>query len=349
MILPADLLRLPSTPGAHEGEVPPTSTRYVLLQQRQEAARNAAEEVGTEASLPVAPAPIAVEPGMLLAGRYRLIARLGEGGMGVVWRARSLALDIDVAIKLIHPSARVPNGRERLLREARAAARVVHPAAARVLDFGVAEREIPFLVMELLRGRSLAARLRDEGPLAPTAAARLLLPVLGALEAAHQQGIVHRDVKPANILLAEEGARIAPKLLDFGIAAIQPCAWSSKLASYQPLYGTPRYLAPEQMRGAPAADPRADIWSACLVLYEAVCFRPGFSVRRDPAGRLCHPPALAVEPELAAILARGLELDPRARWQTARALGATLARWALARGVSADSAGSALAETWLDG
>ncbi|EYF06857.1 Hypothetical protein CAP_1554 [Chondromyces apiculatus DSM 436] len=289
-------------------------------------------------------------PGRLLAGRYQMLERLGEGGMGVVWRARSLGLDMEVAIKVIHPAARIPNARERLLREARVAARVVHPAAARVLDFGVAEGEIPFLVMEHIQGRALSTLLREDGPLSPVAAVRLLLPVLGALDEAHRHGIVHRDVKPGNILLAEERGRVMPKLIDFGIAGLSPSPWASKLAFYPPLYGTPRTMAPEQARGGSDADPRVDIWGACLVLHQALGGAPA-DIGRDGAEheRLGRPAVLATEPELWAILARGLEISPANRWPTARALGASLARWGLVRGITADSAGSALTEAWIDG
>ncbi|AKT36935.1 serine/threonine-protein kinase [Chondromyces crocatus] len=365
-------ITLSSPPPSTRRNVPPSSTRrgaphstrYVHLHERRgtrlearhipvsEALADASTEPDLFAAIAtrISEPPTQLAPGHLLAGRYQMLERLGEGGMGIVWRARSLGLDVEVAVKVIHPAARIPNARERLLREARVAARVVHPAAARVLDFGVAEEEIPFLVMEHIRGGSLGAALREGGPLGPTAAVKLLLPVLGALDEAHRLGIVHRDVKPGNILLAEGRGRLTPKLIDFGIAALAPSPWASKLAFYPPLYGTPRMMAPEQARGGADADPRVDIWGFCFVLHQALGGVPADTGRRDAEPeRLGRPAALATEPELWAILARGLELSPAARWATAQALGASLARWALVRGITADSAGTALTEAWLDG
>jgi len=345
----------------------PASSRYVLLTQRQLCARAAADaSAAPETLASVSPERMARGaasqpgrellprdrdplPGQVLAGRYQLVQRLGAGGMGVVWRARSLSLDLEVAVKLIRPGAGVPNAHERLLREARTAARVVHPAAARVLDFGVAEDEQPFLVMELVRGQPLSASLRSLGPLPPLPAVLLILPVLGALDVAHREGIVHRDVKPGNILLAEEPGRIVPKLIDFGIAGITPSAWASKLAFYTPLGGSPLYMAPEQARGGGDTDPRADVWGACLTLYEALNGArtlTGSGPRPNDPAQLRRPPSLTAEPELWAILARGLEQEPGARWPSARTLASVLARWAVARGADHDASGLALSSLW---
>jgi serine/threonine protein kinase len=153
--------------------------------------------------------------GRRLGGRYRMEALLATGGMGEVWAARDLLLDRPVAVKVLG-GALAGDGRaaERLRREARAAGRLEHPNIARMLDLGEQDGR-PYLVMELLKGESLAARIDRAGPLAPAEAARIVGAVADALETAHQAGIVHRDVKPGNVFLTSDGE---VKVLDFGIA-----------------------------------------------------------------------------------------------------------------------------------
>jgi serine/threonine-protein kinase len=294
---------------------------------------------------------VAYAPGTILCGRYQLIELLGEGGMGAVWRARSLTLDVEMAVKLVRRCAGVPNAGERLLREARVAARVRHPSAVRVLDFCHTDSGDPFLVMELLAGRTLARALAEDGPLPPLRAVQLLLPVIGALAAAHREGIVHRDVKPANVMLVEAERRVIPKLVDFGIAGVAPSAWSSKLASYGMLVGSPAYMAPEQARGVPNVDPRTDVWAICTVLYEAISGERPFGgegradlVREILTARPRRPEVLAGYPGLWSLLERGLAKAPEDRWPTMEALGAALSAWALARGATCDATGATLAD-----
>ncbi|MCC6557534.1 MAG: serine/threonine protein kinase [Polyangiaceae bacterium] len=271
--------------------------------------------------------------------------------MGWVWRARSIGLDIDVAVKIARAGA-VPHAGERLLREARVSARVRHPASVRVIELCRSEAG-PLLVMELLQGRTLARALADGGPLAPLRAVTLLLPILGALAAAHREGIVHRDVKPTNIVLAEEGRRTLPKLIDFGIACVSPNEWSQRLTPHTPLLGSPAYMSPEQASGATGIDPRTDVWGACTVLYEAVSGERPFTggdrveitrgILTAPARR---PAALAGYPALWRIIERGLQKAPADRWESMEALGAALAMWALDQGARCDAAGAGLAEEW---
>ncbi|MEV6177260.1 serine/threonine-protein kinase [Streptomyces sp. NPDC052015] len=205
-------------------------------------------------------------------GRFELRARLGGGGMGMVWRATDLVLHRSVAVKEVRPpdpglaeydpeAARML--RERVLREARALARIDHPNVVtihHVVDGG--EGSYPWIVMELVAGGSLADRLA-RGPMEPVEAARLGLEVLAALRAAHDAGIQHRDVKPANVLLRPDGR---PVLTDFGIAAIRE---STALTATGSVIGTPDYMAPERVSGQDGG-PSSDLWSLAMMLYAAV-------------------------------------------------------------------------------
>jgi hypothetical protein len=207
-----------------------------------------------------------VRDGRLVGGRYRLLERIGSGGMGTVWRAFDELVDREVAVK----QPRLPGDPEdeefqraahRLYREARAAARVDHPSAVAIHDV-VIEDELPWIVMELVRGESLHERL-GRGPLAPADAARIGRAVLGALCAAHSVGIVHRDVKPANVLLGPHDRVV---LTDFGIAHIQG---EESLTASGEFVGSLEFIAPERMSGT-GAGPASDRWSLGVLLYAAV-------------------------------------------------------------------------------
>ncbi|GGY07909.1 serine/threonine-protein kinase [Streptomyces anandii] len=205
-------------------------------------------------------------------GRFELEARLGGGGMGMVWRARDLVLDRAVALKEVRPpdpslAEYDPHGaamlRARVLREARALARVDHPNVVtihHIVDDG--EHTYPWLVMELVTGGSLQDRL-GKGPIPPVEAARLGRELLAALRAAHEVGIQHRDVKPANVLMRPDGR---PVLTDFGIAAIRE---STALTATGSVIGTPDYMAPERVSGGEGG-PGSDLWSLAMMLYVAV-------------------------------------------------------------------------------
>lgn len=294
--------------------------------------------------------------GDVLACRYRLIEPLGAGGMGSVWRARSLGLDVDFALKLIHPNTEMPRAEERLQKEARAAARLSHPAAVRVFDLLATEAGDPCLVMELLRGTPLSKKIEGEGPLSPLEAVRVILPIVDALAAAHREGVVHRDVKPANVMLVEERGRPVPKLIDFGIAGAVGGKGLSKLTERGMVLGSPVYMAPEQVRADADADERTDVWGVCVTLHEiltgqrafqaATLFQTMKNVLEQPA---CRPPALDTQPVLWAILERGLAKEPEGRWPSMMELGRALARWGIERGVSVDAGGVPLAGCWLSG
>ena len=210
---------------------------------------------------------MATGPGRLLAGRYRLGAQVGQGGMGIVWHAHDDLLDRDVAVKEVLCPAELNASEQQAVfrrteREARAAARLNHPAAVTVFDV-VEEDGRPWIVMEFVRARSLAQTVEDDGPLPPSQAARIGLEVLAALTAAHAAGILHRDVKPGNVLLAADSRVV---LTDFGIAALHG---DDTLTASGAVMGSPAYIAPERARGAPA-EPASDLWSLGVTLYAAV-------------------------------------------------------------------------------
>jgi eukaryotic-like serine/threonine-protein kinase len=201
-------------------------------------------------------------------GRYRLVRRIGVGGMGEVWEADDTVLGRRVALKvLVQELANDPRATRRFVREARATAKLTHPNVTRVYDFG-RDGGVPYLVMELLEGDTLADRLAG-GPLPPSEAARIGAAVADALDAAHRQGIVHRDVKPGNVLLTPVGE---VKVMDFGIAAAVDETHSTTGSG---LYGTAAYISPERAAGQ-AATPAADVYSLGAVLYELLTGRPPF-------------------------------------------------------------------------
>ena len=268
-----------------------------------------------EAVSPDAVSPDAGPQGRLIAGRYRLGERLGRGGMGVVWAARDELLARPVAVKEVRLPASVDADergllRERTLREARTAARLDHPSAVRMFDV-CEEDEQAYLVMELIDGRTLSEVIRDEGPIAAAQAAEIGVCLLDALTAAHAAGIVHRDVKPGNVLVRPDG-RVS--LTDFGIAST---ADDPSITSTGLLLGSPAYIAPERARGG-APEPSSDLWSLGATLYTAVEGRPPFD-HPDPVATLTavvteNPqPCRLAGPALGALLMRLLDKDPARR------------------------------------
>ncbi|MFE1264160.1 protein kinase [Streptomyces albogriseolus] len=203
----------------------------------------------------------------MIAGRYRLLSPLGEGGMGTVWRARDEVLHREVAVKEVRapaglPASDVERMYARLEREAWAAARIADRTVVTVYDVATEDGR-PWIVMELVRGLSLAEVLDAEGPLSPPRAARIGAEVLAALRAAHAAGVLHRDVKPANVLIANDGRVV---LTDFGIATVEG---SSALTMTGEVVGSPEFLAPERALGR-TPGPESDLWSLGVLLYAAV-------------------------------------------------------------------------------
>jgi serine/threonine-protein kinase len=262
-----------------------------------------------------------------------------------------------VALKLLRAGMNAADLGQRLRVEARAAAKLVHPSIVRVFDIGEAESGDPFIVMELLQGQTLGEML-EQGPLSAVNALQLLLPIGEALSLAHSRGVVHRDLKPDNIFIANEGSCVQPKLLDFGIAKVRSRMVDSggpTVTQTGTLLGSPEYMSPEQAQGSSDIDERSDIWAFCVVLYEAIAGRPPFQ------GETCHeilrsvlqsdPFPLArfeeVDPQLAALIHWGLAKDRDARPASMFDLGRELAAWLFARGILEDATGSSLEAKWL--
>nr|WP_041822098.1 serine/threonine-protein kinase [Streptomyces davaonensis] len=256
----------------------------------------------------------------VIAGRYRLLSPLGEGGMGTVWRARDEVLNREVAVKEVRaphglPASEVERMYARLEREAWAAARVSNHNVVTVYDVATQDGR-PWIVMELVRGISLAELLDAEGPLSPQRAAHIGAEVLSALRAAHEAGVLHRDVKPANVLLANDGRVV---LTDFGIAMVEG---SSALTMTGEVIGSPEFLAPERALGR-TPGPESDLWSLGVLLYAAVEGNSPF--RQDtPLSTLRAivdeelPPPLRAGP-LAPVIEGLLRKDPADRLPAAQA------------------------------
>jgi serine/threonine-protein kinase len=314
--------------------------------------------LGPEAGAPSRRESKAHAPGDTLDGRYVLISPLGKGGMGVVWRARSTALDVEVAVKLVRSSPTPSSDSfKRMAREAHAAARLGHPAMATVLDFGATAEGDPYVVMELLHGESLGDVLGRERRVDPIRAVSTLLPILDGLREAHDKGIVHRDIKPENLFLAKTArGRMQPKVLDFGIAKLEESADTSKLTQDGAVLGSPGYFSPEQARGETKIDLRTDIWSICVVLYELVTGELPFSGPNYNAlmmSILKDTPKSTVEhgygdAELWRIVQRGLMRDRNKRWNSMGELGRALASWLYEQGVTADVTSRSIKEVWLE-
>src|SRR5215211_4356672 len=247
---------------------------------------------------------------------YRIDSLVGRGGMGVVYRARDLALDRPVALKLIAPElAQDERFRTRFLRESRLAAALDHPHVVPIHEAGEHEGQL-YLAMRFVEGEDLKTRLERESAVAPARAVAVLAEIADALDAAHRRGRVHRDVKPANVLLDEDGHAY---LTDFGITKQVGDASTGTGG----LVGTLDYLAPEQIRGG-EVDGRADCYALGCVLYECLTGTPPFRRETEAETLWAHmqgePPAVPGHPELDRVIAKALAKDPDDRYETCTAL-----------------------------
>jgi serine/threonine protein kinase len=202
----------------------------------------------------------------IISGKYRVNLKLGSGGMGTVYRAKRLLIGDEVAIKILHSEQNDPRAAERFRREAQAAARLKHPNAVTIYDFGVTDDGIQYLVMELVEGESLRRIIQQQGPLMPSSAAEIMNQVCAALDEAHRHHVLHRDLKPDNIIVDFTDAGLRVKVLDFGIAKLRDNA-AGNLTQTGSILGTPHYMSPEQCIGE-ELDNRSDIYSLGVVLYE---------------------------------------------------------------------------------
>jgi serine/threonine protein kinase len=261
-------------------------------------------------------------------GRYRIVERLGEGGMGVVFRAEDPRLERDVAIKVLKQDAlHDENSKRRFRLEARALSQLLHPNIATLFDFD-SDRGVDFLVLEFVPGESLARTLAD-GPLPETRALAIALDVTEGLQSAHEKGIVHRDLKPGNIIITPRGRA---KVLDFGLAHVMPGAGdltqSTTASGSTALVGTVPYMSPEQVRDG-RVDASSDLYALGALLFEMTTGRRPFGgddvlsllyrIAHEPAPRLRDlRPGLSAE--LEAVVARCLEKAPLRRFSDAGAL-----------------------------
>jgi tetratricopeptide (TPR) repeat protein len=254
-------------------------------------------------------------PGTIFASRYRMVTRIGRGGMGDVWRADDLVLETPVALKLIFSTN--PDARQRIMNEVRLARRITHPAVCRVFDFGEAEGQL-FFSMELVRGEDLATLIKRVGRLPSEKVIDIARQLCSGLAAAHAQGVLHRDLKPANVLIDDEG-RV--RITDFGIAITR------SESEHHTLVGTPGYMAPEQLEPGARLTERTDIYALGLVLYELVAGRHAFN-RGEGSRPPTRPSVLApdINLQLENAIFKAMSAAPRDRPASASAMASALPR-----------------------
>ncbi len=268
---------------------------------------------------------VELRPGTVIANRYEILVQIGAGNFASIYRARHLALDQEVAVKVLRAEiAGRPDALTRFRAEAALARQLNHPNAITVLDFGVTPRGLPYLVMELLNGHSLLDLIERGGPMEPRRCAEVLLPVCRVLAEAHEQGIIHRDLKPSNIYLAKVSRREVVKVVDFGIAKLcTELTTAPSLTIDGSWVGTPAYMAPERLQNAPY-DGRSDVYSLGIMLFEMLSGRlPYVSDDDDPvAMALMHVNGVAprlrslcpdVSADLETVVMRAMAKDPGLR------------------------------------
>ena len=269
----------------------------------------------------------------LLSGQFRILQKIGTGGMGSVYRAAQPAMNREVAIKILHPKlAGRKDLTSRFRREARAMSQLTHPNTVRVFMYGELDEDGSlYIVMEMLEGRNLNQHVRRDGPMPLSRAIPILVQVCGALQEAHEMGIVHRDLKPENIFLSKQGG-IAdfPKVLDFGLAKVterQMQPGSVILTQEGMVFGTPEFMSPEQAQGR-TLDARSDIYSLAVILYEVLTGKLPFDAKTPMEYIQKHVteaiiplsqrrPELQLPAEIDQVLEKALAKNPDHRFQTA--------------------------------
>jgi serine/threonine protein kinase len=266
--------------------------------------------------------------GQVLADKYRIDERLSEGGMGTVYRGTHVLMDKTVAVKVLRPSLAADEKIvARFSREARAASKISHPHALSVTDFGEAGNGVVFLVMEYLSGMTLKEIIRQDGPMPLPRVVEILRQVGGALDAAHAEGVVHRDLKSDNVMLLSSSGTDYTKVLDFGIAKIKEPEgeYNPGLTAPDLVIGTPQYMSPEQCSQSPDIDARSDIYSLGVILYELLVGHVPFTGGSPTAIMLKHlqEPAPSVLDErddipeaVGRVVARAMEKRPEDRYET---------------------------------
>jgi serine/threonine-protein kinase len=262
--------------------------------------------------------------GKVLADRFAILERIGEGGTGVVYKAKQLSVDRIIAIKVLgaHVSTD-PSWVKRFHNEARAASRLDHPNTVRLIDFGQTKEGLLFIAMEFLHGKSLRDVIDQEGRLAVPRALRIVSQMCQSLSEAHSQGIIHRDIKPDNVHLEQRNNQDFVKVLDFSVAKLD--APDAMVTRAGVVFGTPSYMSPEQGRGVPL-DRRSDVYACGIVLYEMLNGKPPFEDKVPTQVVMMHlrdkpAPLQNVPPQIAQIVMKALEKDPARRQQTADDLG----------------------------
>jgi serine/threonine-protein kinase len=266
--------------------------------------------------------------GKSLQDKYRIEEHLGSGGMCDVYKARHISMGKEVAVKVLRPElAAQAKIAQRFEQEARAASRISHPNAINVTDYGIDSKNTPYIVMEFVNGPTLGEVIRRAGALPAARCANLLRQICGALDAAHSVGIIHRDIKPDNIIIAKVDGADWVEVLDFGVAKIlEDVNRNTALTGANIIVGTPRYMSPEQCDELPV-DARSDVYSMGVVLYEMLSGEAPFAGSSSTRLLMAHasepPPPLRqkrpdLSPELEAVVMSALEKDPARRPQTAR-------------------------------
>lgn len=267
--------------------------------------------------------------GQVLADKYRIEELISEGGMGAVYRGTHVLMDKKVAVKVLRPSLAADDTIvARFSREAKAASRIAHPHALNVTDFGESENGVVFLVMEYLDGKTLKNEIRSTGPMALARVVEIIRQVGSALDAAHAEGVIHRDLKSDNIMLVESNGADWAKVLDFGIAKI-----TERVGSFDPgitapnlIIGTPQYMSPEQCSQSSELDSRSDIYSLGVILYEMLIGHVPFTGESPTAIMMKHlqeaPPSVLEERDdlpasVGRVVAKALAKRPEDRYQSA--------------------------------